>query len=122
MTSNFLDQLLIFSNLWDNIWSSDIIFKCTQSFKNYLLSSFGCAGWALAAAHGRSLVVVCGLLTALASVPERGHPVVSVHGLSCPAAYAIFLNRVLNPGPPHWQVEFSTTVPQGSPWIEFLNK
>ena len=22
MSSNFLDQLLIFSNLWDNIWSS----------------------------------------------------------------------------------------------------
>ena len=61
--------------------------------------------------RGYSLVVVCGLLTAMASlVAEHGlwgtGSTAVAHRLSCPQARGIFPDQGLNPGPQHWQADF----------------
>ena len=55
------------------------------------------------------LQAVSGLLTAVASLVEHGlwssGLVVTVQGLSCPAACGIFLEQELKLGPLHWQAD-----------------
>ena len=67
-------------------------------------------GFLVAASGGYYLDVVLGLLIALASlvaeqIPGLQGSVVVVHGLSCPAACAIFLDQGLNQCPLHWQAD-----------------
>ena len=83
-----------------------------------------CCAWAFSSCGERELlfVVVCGLLTAVASlVAEHGlyarasvvvarglqsvGSVVVAHGLSCSAACGIFPDQDLNPCPLHWQAD-----------------
>ena len=61
-------------------------------------------------AGGYSLVVVHGLLTAVASLVEHrlwgvGASVIVAHGLSCPLACGILSDEGSNPCPLHWRVE-----------------
>ena len=93
-----------------------------------------CAGFALVgASRGYSLVVVPGLLTAVASLDERhslyiawasvvGVPglqstdsVVVVHGLSCSTACGIFPDQESNLCPLGWQADSYPVHHQGSP-------
>ena len=70
---------------------------------------------------GYSLVVVGGLLIAVASL-------VAVHGsvdvaprFRCPMAHGIFLDQGSNPSPLHWQVDSQPLSHQGSPSLPYFN-
>ena len=91
--------------------------------------------WVLLAAHGLSLVVVskryslvlvCGLLFAVASfVVEHGlqgerASAVVVHRLRCPKTCGIFPDRGLNPCPQDQQVDSLPLDHQGSPRANFF--
>ena len=56
---------------------------------------------------GYTRVLVHGLLMAVASlVAEKAQAsVAAAHGLSCPMACGIFLNQGSNPCPLHWQAD-----------------
>ena len=64
--------------------------------------------------RGYLLVVVCGLLIAVASlVSETGSTVVAQE--LCSQAGGIFLDQGSNPSPLHWQAESQPLDCQGSP-------
>ena len=86
------------------------------------MSLFFWLHWAFLAVHRRSLVAVCGLLTAVACLVERGlysmlasvvtmrglrseGSAVAAHRLSCLAACEVFLDQGLNLCPLHWQAD-----------------
>lgn len=85
--------------------------KCIYHF---VLHWVFCCTWAfslVSTSRGYSLVVVCGLLTAMASLAAEhglwgtGSTAVA-HRLSCPQARGIFPDQGLNPCPQHWQADF----------------
>ena len=65
----------------------------------------------VASSGGYSLVVLCRLLTVVASLVAKHRlqgmqaSVVVAHGLSCPTASGIFLDQGSNLCPLHWQVD-----------------
>ena len=71
---------------------------------------------------GPSLVSVCSLLIAVASLFAKhglqgaGASLVVVHGLSCSVTCGIFLDQESNLCPLHWQVDSKPLDHQGSPF------
>ena len=65
----------------------------------------------VASSGGYSLVVLCRLLTVVASLVAKHRlqgmqaSVVVAHGISCPTASGIFLDQGSNLCPLHWQVD-----------------
>ena len=91
---------------------------------------FGCTRLSLlhgislvAESRGYSLVLICGLLLAMASfLQSSGSRAVAVeHRLSCSEAFGIFLDQGSNPCPLHWQTDgFQSTVSPGKSSSIFL--
>ena len=86
-----------------------------------------CSSFSLVAASGGdSLVAMCGLLIAAASLIAEPRlwstwaSLVEVHGLSCPAACGIFLDQGLNPGLLPWQADSLPLSHYGSPILFFF--
>ena len=86
-----------------------------------------CSSFSLVAASGGdSLVAICGLLIAAASLIAEPRlwstwaSLVEVHGLSCPAACGIFLGQGLNPGLLPWQADSLPLSHYGSPILFFF--
>ena len=96
----------------DKRWTNDHSCKSAEKqeflFFLSLFISF-CLRWVFIAVHGLSPVVVCRLLTAVASlVAEHGlkrtrSSIAVAHKLSCPAAHGIFLDQESNLCPLHLQ-------------------
>ena len=97
----------------------------------YIMYLFMCLYWSsllhacrlslVMVSGGYSLIVVGGLLIAVASL-------VAVHGsvdvaprFRCPMAHGIFLDQGSNPSPLHWQVDSQPLSHQGSPSLPYFN-
>ena len=75
-----------------------------------------------AASGGYSLVAVCGLLMAVASLVavERAVSIVVAHGLGCSAARGTSPSQGSNACPLHWQVDSLPLSLQGNPELTVL--